>query len=178
MPNSPQSINIAFTTTSSATFVAPTQQVTVTDFSNRSYLRQMFVTQNGVKLVSPQGQVVQIPLQQLFAAGSAYNPLLTWPPIITLQPSSSNNTVPSTSSFTIQTSSEIPVAYQWYSGSSASGSWGALTDHSFSGNTISGSTANIIYLEAADTLSFAKFYECIASNASGGVTSSIIQLTL
>jgi len=175
--NTPQSINIQFTTTSSTTFGSPIQQQTFLDTTNRNYLRTMFVSQDGVKLVRGPN-VVQVPMAQLFSAAVSYNPGLTWPPLILNQPTSSTGSPPSTSSFFVSASSELAITYQWYSGSSSSGSWSALTDHAFSGNTILGSTTATLTLKASDTLSLAKYYECILTNGSGNTTSSVVSLTL
>jgi hypothetical protein len=120
-------------------------------------------------------------MSQLFLAAVTYNPTLTWPPIILTQPSSSNfsGVTPATASLKISASAELPITYQWYSGSSASGSWFALTDQSFSNNSIVGSLTATLTLNCFDTFSLcSKYYECIATDASGNTTSSVANLTL
>lgn len=118
-----QSINIQFTTTSSVQFNRPVQQITLLDASNYQFLRQVMVSNDGVKLIRGE-YAIQIPMSQLFAAGFAALPSMSWAPIITGEPTGSTvatgSVSTSTASLFVTASDEAgtDMTYQWYISSS------------------------------------------------------------
>ena len=164
---STQAINIAYTTTSSVTFNAPVQQVTILDTTNYQYLRQMFVSNDGVKLVVGDN-VILIPMAQLYAAAASYDPSLTWPPVIITQPSTGSVTSPGAVDFFISASSEITFSYQWQVMGNTSSSYVELP---LPDSIWTGSTTDTLHISSSRGLDQST-YRCVLTNLSGQTTSS------
>lgn len=164
-----KSINISYTTDSAISFSAPVQQITLLDTTNRQYLRQVMLSQDGVKVIKG-SYVVQIPMTQLFQAAYQAYPQLTWPPIILNQPTGSSVTAPQTASFNITASAEIAISYVWqYKGATSSSFVNVPNQAPFTGST----TASLFISTSSLALSGSQF-RCVASNASGNTTSSAV----
>lgn len=168
-----QAINIQYVETSSVTFTAPIQQMTFLDSTNRQYLRQLFVSQDGIKLVRG-SNVVLIPAAQLWAAGSSYNPYLTWPPKIVTQPTSASANAPNSVDFSVSASSEIATTYEWQMQGAASSSFETLPIVSQSIWT--GSATENLHISASDLGLDQSQFRCVLTNASGQTTSSAVIL--
>ena len=178
------SINVAFTNTSSFVFGTPSQQVTILDSTNPAYLRQVYLTQQGVKISrASAGIVVGIPLYTLFAAAGEAVPGITWPPIIVTQPTSSANvTHPATASLFISASDEPALygsndmTYQWYVQPSGSSTW-STPSNTGNVNYQGATTTNLSASFITSTIPY-YYYECVVSNPSGNTTSSISKVNV
>jgi len=166
------SINIVFTTTSSVAFTAPVQQVTILDSTNKNSLRNMFVSQDGVKLVRGTSQV-KIPIAQLYAAAVACDPTMTWPPAFTTQPLSTIVTQPATASFSVVILSELPYGIAWQYNSASNGWANTAGSASFGGSSTTQLTASCI----GYTLNGTRF-RCIATSSAGTGSSTTSTLTI
>jgi hypothetical protein len=122
-----QSINIQFTETSSVEFNRPVQQTTILDSTNTSFLRQIMLSNDGVKIIKG-NYTVQFPVVQLFAAAFAAIPSMSWAPIVEGDVTASYTVYPNTASLataslSVSASSEFnnDITYQWYVSSSQHG---------------------------------------------------------
>jgi hypothetical protein len=162
-----QSLNIAYTSTSSYQPTQAVQQITILDTTNTKFLRQAFLSNQGIKLVHVTASVF-IPISQLFAAAYTYSPTqFTWPPVIITQPTGSLTVIhPTTATFSVSASSELPITYSWNYQLSGSNTWNTLP-------VASGSNTNTITLACPNQTPLnSSSYACYLYNLAGATTSS------
>lgn len=167
-----QSINIQFVSTSSIPFTAPVQRVTLLDSSNPQFLRQVMVSNDGVRIIRGQ-YTIQFPMQQLFQAAISASPSMSWAPYIITNPVSQTAASSSASYFNITASAESPITYQWYSQASGSIGFGVVS----SSAPYLGETSSSLFINPCTGLDQFQ-YLCVASDVSGQTTSSIATLTV
>jgi hypothetical protein len=150
-------------------FTAPVNQTTFLNTSNRNYLRQAFLSQNGLSLVKS-SSVVEIPMSELFKLAYAADPVLTYAPIIGTQPVATMSVVHpvATGSFFISASAETAISYQWLVATSGSNTFNNLTASAF----FTGSTTSKLTISASTTAFNGYQFEAVAYNTSGQTTSS------
>lgn len=174
MPTPITSINIAFNGTNSFIPTSPITKCISQDQTNPQFLRYYYSTQDCLTMVYYTSSVV-IPNSQLYAAGVAINPALTWPPIILGNPTSSIVTHPAAAFFAISASAELPISYSWFSQSfsqSFSGSWSQLVD----GAVYTGSSTPALTHSRTVVGDSGSGYVCVATNTVGTTSSSIATL--
>lgn len=170
--NYTQSINISFAGTSSVPFTAPVQRVTLLDSSNPTFIRQVMVSNDGVRIIKGQ-YTIQFPMQQLFIAAISASTSMSWAPYISVNPTTQTVGTNSSSYFNITASAESPITYQWYLQPSGSTGFSAVPNLS----PYTGSTSASLFISASTGLNLYQ-YECVASNVSGRTTSSAAILYL
>jgi len=169
-----QSINLLYNGTSSISFSAPIQQVTILDSTNPQFLRQMFVSQNGILLVRGTSQV-KIPKAQLYGAAVAADPTMTWPPLFTTVPSNLTVTQPASASFTVVVNSELPVYYDWQYLSSSLNYW---QETSATASLFTGSHIAALTMSLTNYTNNGYEFRCVATSSAGVTTSSYGTLTV
>lgn len=173
-----QSVNLTYGGANNIQFTRPVQQVTMLDSSNYAFLRQVMLSNDGVKIIKG-NYTVQFPINQLFAVAVQAIPSMSWAPIISTQPTASQYITPSnislaTASLTISASDEFnTVSYKWYVSSSESGTgWQSCVDTTnIKFKNTSSATLSASY-STAWTLDTSSYF-CVASNSSGQTSSSI-----
>lgn len=176
-----QSINIAFTTTSSVAFRRPVQQTTVLDSTNINFLRQVMLSNDGIKVIRG-NYSIQFPMNQIFAAAFAAYPSMSWAPVMATQPSASTTLI--TSSVATSTASLFVVAtdefgndmtYQWY----VSASYGSGFAVPVGKNYQNTSSANISASYSGSIGNRDQYlFFCTVTNPGGITSSSIATVTL
>jgi len=173
-------ISFSFAGSSSLDFTRPVQQITILDYTNPQFLRQVFLSQDGLQIVRGKS-VSAFPMSNFFAVAAAADPSLSWPPkfitnltrSVILNPGST----PNTASLFVSASSEFTnITYQWYiqpsgglfSPTTNSGDW------HFQGTSSAALTASC-FIGAANHPYWN--FECVATNQSGQTTSSVCQAT-
>lgn len=169
-----QSINIQFTTTGSVVFGAPVQQVTLLDATNINFLRQMFVSNDGIRIVKGQSSC-RIPVSQLYAAAVAADPTLTWAPKFTTNPSNITTASTAVAPFNVVVQTELPVQYTWQTLSASSTVWfnTTLSASVFTGSATPALTASC-FVKDLNGWEF----RCVATSSAGTTTSSFATLTV
>ena len=169
------SINIAFTTTNSFVPAAPAQKIYSLYGANQAYLRYMYLSQDCLTLVFNSSSVV-IPQTQLWLAAASALPVLTYPPVIGTQPTSSITvTHPTSASFVVSASAETAITYQWYYTSASIGPIvlsGANTGSIYGSYTGSQSPA-LTCSNTSVSVNKSASYLCVVSNTSGATSSSV-----
>lgn len=174
------SVSLTYGGTNSTIFNRPVQQITLLDSTNQQFLRQVMLSNDGVKLIRG-NYTVQFPMSELFAVGVQAIPSMSWAPIISLQPSSSTTLYPdtssrSTASLSITASDEFnTVQYQWYVSSSES----AGSGYTLPVNTTHWHFEKTSSAEMSASVSGSGYYPqtasffCLAYNPSGQTSSSV-----
>jgi hypothetical protein len=174
-----QSINIAFTTTSSVNFAAPVQQISLLDSTNFQFLRQVLVSNDGVKVIRG-NYAIQVPMSQLFYAAFQAYPSMSWAPIIETDVTSSQYIRPYTQSlatasisFFVSDEFTTDLSYQWYVSSSITQSWQLPTGSNYYGT--SSATLSASYNSGSN--GEVRYFYCESTNPAGATTSSISTVT-
>lgn len=155
------------------TWTAPPKRVTVTDFTNPLFPRQIVISPNGVQVTRPDNGV-GIAIPDLMAVVVAVNPAMTWPPLLTTQPSNQSAVHGSTSAtFTVVANSELAATYQWQS-SADNVSWSNVTN----GGVYSGATTASLVVTPTDFTQDGLFYRCQVTNSQGTTASVSAKLTV
>ena len=163
-----QSINISFISTSSFQYVSPIQQVTILDSTNPQFLRQMYVSQDGVLLVRGTSQV-KIPKAQLYGAAVAADPTMTWPPLFTTVPANTAVSSPNSASFNVIVNSELPIYYDWQYLSSSLNYW---QETSATPSLFTGSHTPALTMSLTNYTDNGYEFRCVATSSAGVTTSS------
>ena len=174
MPQSTIPITVQFLATASFTAQAPTQRQFQLDFTNPTYARNATLTQDCIT-VSYYTCSVQIPLSNLYQVATEVQPGLSWPPIITLQPTSSNLVHTASGQFALSASSFTTYNVQWYSQSYQQ----SLTSSAFypltNSSVYSGVSTNLLTYLTSSTGTTGSSYYAIVSNTSGQATTNTVQ---
>lgn len=165
------------TTNSAATWTPTLGIVTsVLDSTNPLFLRNVRLDKTYITLTknlsNGTSAIVGIPVDVFLTACAQVDPNITWAPKITLQPVPHTVVHPAASGFTITATAETAITYQWQISSDNS----SFSDLSNAG-VYSGVTTNTMAISDSTGLN-AKYYRCIATNASGSTNSSSGLLTV
>ena len=158
---------------SSGTFTSPAYQVTAIDQTNPVFPRLLQLTDAGL-IIRSTGTNVGIPLVELTKMAAKIFPALTWPPIITSQPSSGSVFHPNPYSFSVAATDEYsPINYLWQLSTNGGSSFSSLSNGGVYAN-ISTTTLNI----SNSTGLGGNVYRCVTWNLSGTTTSKQATLTV
>jgi hypothetical protein len=170
MSNSPIAFNISFNGYTNFTASVPSQRVQVLNTTNPLYLRYAVLSGDNLQVVYYSASAV-IPMASIYQAMFTALSSLTYAPFIGLQPTSSTATHPSSLYFVVSSSSEIPTTYQWLWQSSSLSTYVNCPTTYFSGTASAALTCSSTVVNIENSAS----YFCVASNASGQASSSIVQ---
>jgi len=115
---------------------------------------------------------VTIPLTSIYQAVFSGSPILTYPPVIQSQPTSSTVTHPASAYFVVSASAEIPIQYQWYWQSSSLSSYVPCPVTYFSGTASAALTCSSTAIAIENSSS----YYCSCSNSSGFTVTNFVNL--
>jgi hypothetical protein len=180
IPPIPITINFAASQSVDSFTPTVTQQLQfITDKTNPFYLRHMNLTQDGLYMQIGTGSVF-ISKSNLYGVASQALTVLTWPPIIQIEPTSSIVTHTAAVYFVASASvaQYTPNAtVQWYSSSYAQSLVGQFSTLTNTG-IYNGTTTNALSCSATSTSMNQSQFFCVYSNASGNTTSSLAALTV
>lgn len=161
-----------------ATFNAPSQQTTILDATNPMFLRNIILSNNGVKLVRATTQA-GIQTNQIIQAMLSLEPTLTWPPIINPQPSNvAINAPTTTANYSFAASGEydalLPISYQWQLSTNNGANWSNVPNSGvYSGPTTNNlAISNVLGIQGTQYRAFAN------SNAGSNVTNTVTLVTV
>lgn len=154
------------------TWNIPAQQVTVLDATNPRAVRNLVVSNQGIRCVRGT-TAAGILMADLFAALITLEPSLAYPPFFTTNPSSVSVAYGDSTSFTIVASSEVSVTYQWQVSTDAGANWSNLANAGVYSNVTTASMS----ISSVNGLNGYQ-YRCVATNSSGSGTSSAATLTV
>ena len=149
----------------------PAQRITTLNATNPTYLRYAMLTNDSLQLVYYSASAV-IPLSSIYAAAFTALPVLTYPPVFLINPTSSTVTHPSPAYFAVTASSEVTIGYQWYWQSASLSTFVPCPTSLFAGTASAALTCSATVISTENSSSI----YCVASNTSGGTTSSIANL--
>jgi hypothetical protein len=152
---------------------APTAiRVSTLDQTNPSYAR-VWRLDSAYLTLSHAGYVAGVELSAILPALLALVPQLTWPPLITVQPTNELNLAPGASaSFSVTATSEISITYQWQVSTNGGTSFSNVSNGGVYSN-VTTATMNI----SSVTGLINNLYQCVCTNASGSTTSDSAVLT-
>ena len=172
------SISVIFNQTSSFSSWAPVQRTAIIDTTNPVYPRYSLLSTGAVTLVY-QSQSVVIPLANLYAAAVSAYPILSWPPVIGVQPTSSAVTHSNAVYFRVSSSSsETAVTYQWFYNTGSNSNYFPIAASdpvnwkNYTGSLTPALTSSVTTLLSQSNAN----YLCVLTNSSGQTTSSIANL--
>lgn len=160
-----------YTVNNNVNWTSPPKQITITDFTNPSFPRNIFVSGNGIQVSRP-GNAVGIAIPDLLTLVVAVNPALTWPPRFTMMPANTTAQYGGATSFTTTVSSELTPSYQWQKSADSGVTWTNATGGVYSGDT----TATLSISDASGLNNYQ--FRVVATNSQGSNTSSIAVLTV
>lgn len=163
-----------YVTNNNVTWTQPPKRVTITDFTNPLFPRQIVVSPNGIQVTRPDNGV-GIAIPDLMAVVLAVNPAMTWPPLFTTQPSDQSVQYGGgrSATFTIAVNSELSVTYQWQS-SADNATWGNVSN----GGVYAGATSASLVITPTDFTQNGLYYRCQVTNSRGTTTSVSAKLTV
>ena len=169
-----QSVNLTYGGVNYTVFNRPVQQITLLDSTNQQFLRQVMLSNDGVKLIRGQ-YTIQFPMEQLYAVAAQAMPSMSWSPVIDTQPLGSQFvTVPGTASLSVVAEDEFnTVKYQWYVSASEAGTGWQLTVNTTNIKFKNTSSAEMSASYGIGFTPDTSSYFCLCSNASGEKSSSI-----
>lgn len=148
----------------------------VLDATNPNYPRLIQLDANVVafsKRINGVSYTAVMPLSVILPAVLALVPQLTWPPIIVIQPSSTSVAAPAIAAFTVVSTSEITITYQWQISTDSGVTFTDLTNAGVYSD-VTTLTMNISNSTGLNT----NQYRCVCTNGSGSTTTSAAVLTV
>lgn len=149
------------------TWNVPVQQITILDTTNPRFLRNLIISNQGVRGV--RGTVAAGMLTaDIFSALVTLEPSLAYPPFFTTQPVAATVSYSDATSFTVVVSSELSVTYQWQVSTDSGSTWSNLSNAGVYTNTTT-ATLNISSVSGLHN----NQYRCVATQATtSAVTNS------
>ena len=157
---------------SSATWNYPVQQVTILDATNPTFLRNIILSNDGVR-VARGTEIVGIANADILKLVAAHDTNLTFAPYITTQPANANVAHPAAANFFITDISEISETYKWQDSTDNGTTWTNVTD----AGVYSGSNTNTLAISNSTGLTLYQFRVNV-TNAVGVTVSTPAILTV
>lgn len=142
------------------------------DSQNPQFNRTVTLTSTGI-LLTVGGNSSGIQIAEFTKAMAKINPSVTWPPVVSVQPSNSVIGYGNATGFGMNATDELgnDITYQWRVSIN-----GANYTNVANGGVYSNATTNTLNVSNSAGLS-GNLYVCVATNPSGNNTSNIVSLT-